>query len=73
MEQVPMELNVTTPDGVTEQAAVAVEYVTGWPEVAVAAVTGGVLVKGVFGRAGKVMVFVAPETVRVTVCGVAAA
>jgi hypothetical protein len=67
-----MELKVTTPDAVTEQAAVEVEYVTGWPEVAVASGTGGTLVNGVFGRAGKMMVFVPPETERFTVCGVAA-
>jgi hypothetical protein len=29
MEQVPMELKLTTPVDVTEQAAVEVEYVTG--------------------------------------------
>jgi len=73
MEQAPMELKLITPDAVTEQAAVEVEYVTGWPDVAVAAVTGGTLVKGVFGRGGNVIVFVLPETARLTVCGVAAA
>ncbi len=73
MEQVPIELKATTPAGVTEQAGVAVEYVTGWPDVAVARGTGGTLVNGVFGNAGNMMVFAVPETARVTVCGVAAA
>jgi hypothetical protein len=73
IEQVPMELKVTTPDAVTEQAAVELEYVTGWPEVAVAVGTGGTLVNGVFGKARNVIVFVPPETARLTVCGVAAA
>jgi len=68
-----MELKVTTPVAVTEQAAVDVEYVTGWPDVAVAAGAGGTLVNGVFGSGGNVMVFVPPETERLTVCGVAAA
>jgi hypothetical protein len=68
-----MELKLTTPVAVTEQAAVEVEYVTGWPDVAVASGTGGALVKGVLGRAGKVIVLVPPETIRFTVCGVAAA
>ncbi len=72
-EQVPMELKVMAPDAVTEQAGVDVEYVTGWPDVAVARGTGGALVKGVLGRAGNVMVLVPPETARFTVCGIAAA
>jgi hypothetical protein len=48
-------------------------YVTGWPEVEVAAGTGGVDVNDVFARAGNVITSVPEVIVKLTVTGVAAA
>jgi hypothetical protein len=70
--QLPTELNVITPPLVTEHAVLEVEYVTGWPEVAVARGVGGVLVNDVFDNAGNVITSVPAVTVKLTVTGLAA-
>jgi hypothetical protein len=66
--------NVIAPPLVTVHTPVVDDvYVTAWPEVEVAAGTGGVLVKAVFDNAGNVITSVPAVTVKLTVTGVAAA